>query len=273
MSYDLIAIDIDGTMITRDHIIAKPVLEAVRRVVSTGKKIVLCTGRPFPGAEPYMKELGLNQEGDYLITYHGALVQRTDTLETVIHHELNLENLLEWQKLTGEAEVSMHAVRNDGVYTNAKDLTYYQLVEPFVNNLPLRIRDPHELDTDMAFTKFLISDEVETIEYLAENIPVDFRQRYTILRSMPNTLEILNKSASKGQSLKELASLLRIPRERIMAIGDSGNDVDMIDYAGLGVAMGNAIPEVKEVADVITDSVEEFGVATAINRYFFNEYL
>lgn len=75
MKYDLIAIDIDGTLLDSTLQLTPPVFDAVQRVVDSGAKIVLCTGRPYPGAEDYMKELGLTQEGDYIINYHGALVQ------------------------------------------------------------------------------------------------------------------------------------------------------------------------------------------------------
>lgn len=271
MNYDLIAIDIDGTLVTRSHIISQPVFDAIERVKATGKKIVLCTGRPFPGAEPYMNELQLTKEGDYMITYHGALVQKTDTLETVIHHELNYDDLMAWNELTTSLGSNMHAVRNDGVFTDLTDLNYYALIEPFVNNIPLRIRDFNEIDRDLPFSKFIMADEVDVIQKLEENIPTEFRQKYTIVRSMDNTIEVLNKQASKGQSLKELADHLGIPQERVMAIGDSGNDIDMVEYAGLGVAMGNAVPAVLNVADVVTDSVDNDGVATAINRYFFGD--
>lgn len=271
MNYDLIAIDIDGTLVTNDHLIAGPVFEAIQRVVRTGKKIVLCTGRPFPGAKPYMEELGLTKEGDYMITYHGALVQRTDTLETVIHHELDYADLLKWHQLTNHVKSNIHAVRNDGVFTDLIDLNYYALIEPFVNNIPLRIRGMNEIDQELLFSKFIMADEVEVIQLLEDSVPVDFRKDYTVVRSMPNSIEVLNKDASKGQSLRELANFLNIPRERVMAIGDSGNDIDMVEYAGLGVAMGNAVPGVKEAADVMTDTVHDFGVATAINRYFFND--
>lgn len=271
MDYDLIAIDIDGTLVTRSHTIAKPVSEAIQRVVKAGKKIVLCTGRPFPGAEPYMKELGLTVEGDYMITYHGALVQRTDTLEKVIHHELDFKDLMNWHTLASDLKSNFHSVRNDGVYTDLRDLDHFALVEPTVNNIPLRIRAMNEMDQEMTFSKFLMADEFDVIQNLDDNISPEMRQKYTVVRSMPNTIEVLNKEASKGQSLRELANLLDIPKERVMAIGDSGNDIDMVEYAGLGVAMGNAIPEVKDVADVVTDTVDEFGVATAINRYFFGD--
>ena len=271
MSYDLIAIDIDGTLISRNQTISDPVFKAIQRVKKAGKKIVLCTGRPFPGARPYMEELRLNEEGDYMITYHGALVQRTDTLETVIHHELGFEEFKEWHSLTSHLNSNMHAVRNDGVFTDLRDLNRFALVEPFINEIPLRIRSLDELDHNLTYSKFLMADEVDIIQNLEEHIPTDMRQKYTVVRSMENTIEVLNKEASKGQTLKELAHLLNIPTERVMAIGDSGNDIDMVEYAGLGVAMGNAIPAVKSVANVITDSVDDHGVATAINRYVFGE--
>lgn len=271
MNYDLIAIDIDGTLVTRSHTIADPVFEAIQRVVKAGKKIVLCTGRPFPGAKPYMEELGLTDEGDFMITYHGALVQRTDTLEEIIHYTLTHEDLLQWHTLAADLKSNFHSVRNDGVYTDSRDLDQFSLIEPTVNNIPLRIRTMNEMKQEMTYSKFIMADEFEVIQNLEEHISTEMRQKYTVVRSMPNTIEVLNKEASKGQSLKELARRLNIPQERVMAIGDSGNDIDMVEYAGLGVAMGNAIPEVKEVADVVTDTVDEFGVATAINRYFFED--
>lgn len=270
MKYDLVAIDIDGTLINSVHEITKPVFEAVQRVVDSGSKIVLCTGRPFPGAERYMKELGLTQEGDYIINYHGALVQRTDTMEVVINHELNHEDLIQWHELSRKHHSNFQAVRNDGVYTNQTDLNYEALIEPFVNNLPLKIREIKQFDQNLLYSKFIMADEERTIQNLEEHVPVEFRQNYTVIRSMPSSLEVLNKNASKGRSLKELADFLKIPRERVMAIGDSGNDIDMVEYAGLGVAMGNAIPEVKDVADVITDHNDAHGVATAIERYLFD---
>ncbi len=271
MSYDLIAIDIDGTLVGRNHTVSDPVFKAIQRVKKAGKKIVLCTGRPFPGASPYMEELRLNEEGDYMITYHGALVQRTDTLETVIHHELGLNHFKEWHGLASSLNSNLHAVRNDGVFTDLRDLNRFALVEPYINNIPLRIRSINEFDSDLTYSKFLMADEFEIIQELDNHIPAEFRQKYTVVRSMDNTIEVLNKEASKGQSLRELATLLNIPQERVMAIGDSGNDIDMVEYAGLGVAMGNAIPAVKAAANVITDSNEEDGVATAINRYVFGE--
>ena len=271
MSYDLIAIDIDGTLVAENKIISPQVNDAIQRVVKAGMKVVLCTGRPLPGAQPYVEELALNKADDYMITYHGALVQRSDTLETILHHELTYQDLLDWHELTQSLDNSIQAVRNNGVFTDARDLDYFKLMESYYNNIPLRIREMNEINPDLLFSKLFMGDETKKLDQFEEVIPDLLKKEYTILRSGPNSLEILNKKASKGRALSELADLLNIPQERVMAIGDSGNDIDMVEYAGLGVAMGNAVPAVKAVADVITESADNFGVAHAINHYLFNE--
>lgn len=271
MDYDLIAIDIDGTLINSRLEISKPVFDVVQRVVKTGSKIVLCTGRPYPGAEDYMKELGLTQDGDYIINYHGALVQRTDTGEIMIDHQLSFEDMMQWNNLAKEHGSNFQAIRNDGVYSEQTDFSPKALIEPYVNKMPLRIRKLKDLSKKSSFSKFMMKNDEPVTQNLEDHVPVEFRKAYTVIRSEADSLEVLNKNASKGQALKELAASLDIPKGRVMAIGDSGNDIDMVEYAGLGIAMGNAVIEVKDVADVITDTNDENGVATAIERYFFGE--
>lgn len=270
VKYDLVAIDIDGTLINNVHEITPAVADAVKRVVDTGSRIVLCTGRPYPGAKRYMEELGLTQEGDYIINYHGALVQRTDTQKVVINHQLSYDDMIDWHNFVKKHDVSLQAIREDGVFSEGFDFTPTQLIEPFVNNMTLHIRTLADLDPELKYSKFVIQDEVELIDQLESAMQADLTERYTVIRSMDTSIEVLNKDASKGRTLKELADYLGIPRERVMAIGDSGNDIDMVDYAGLGVAMGNAVPAVLDVADVVTSTNNEDGVAEAINRYFFD---
>lgn len=269
--YDLVAIDIDGTLINSAHNITKPVAEAIQKVIASGTRIVLCTGRPYPGAKRYMNELGLTQEGDYIINYHGALVQRTDSEQVVINHQLNHEDLLRWHDFAKTHAVNFQGVRGDSVYAEQLDFSPKSLIEPFVNSMYLRIRKFADLDPELKYSKFVLQDEVAMLDALEKDLPVSFWDDYTIIRSMDDSIEVLNKDASKGRTLRELAEHLNIPRERVMAIGDSGNDIDMIDYAGLGVAMGNAVPEVLAVADVVTSTNDEDGVALALNQYFFSE--
>jgi hypothetical protein len=271
VKFDLVAIDIDGTLVNSSLSITKPVFEAVQRVVDAGAKIVLCTGRPFPGAEDYMKELGLTREGDYIINYHGALVQKTDTGEIILDHQLTYDDMMKWHALAKEHDSNFQAVRNDGVYSEQTDFSPKALIEPFVNEMPLRVRTLAEMDAEISYSKFMMKNDEPVTQKLEDHVPVEYRKDYTVIRSEADSLEVLNQRASKGQSLKELANLLEIPKKRVMAIGDSGNDIDMVEFAGLGVAMGNAVTEVKKVADVITDTNDEDGVARAIEHYFFEE--
>lgn len=271
VKFDLVAIDIDGTLIDSTLKITKPVFEAIQRVVDTGAKIVLCTGRPFPGAENYMKALGLTREGDYIINYHGALVQRTDTGEIILDHQLTYDDMMKWHSLAKAHNSNFQAIRNEGVYSEQTDFSPKALIEPFVNEMPLRVRTLAEMDQEIAYSKFMMKNDEPVTQNLEDHVPVEYRKNYTVIRSEADSLEVLNKRASKGQSLKELANFLEIPRERVMAIGDSGNDIDMVEYAGLGIGMGNAVAEVKDVADVLTDTNNEDGVAKAIDRYFFDK--
>ncbi|HZK46599.1 MAG TPA: HAD-IIB family hydrolase, partial [Atopostipes sp.] len=162
-------------------------------------------------------------------------------------------------------------VSEDGVFTEAVDFTPTHLVESYVNTMSLHVRKLSELNPDQLYSKFVMKDDVARIDKLAAAIPDDMHERFTIIRSMDDSIEVLHKEASKGRTLKELIDHLGIPRERIMTIGDSGNDIDMVEFGGLGVAMGNAVPEVLAVADVVTSTNNEDGVAKAINRYFFDE--
>jgi len=184
---------------------------------------------------------------------------------------LSFEDMMQWNNLAKEHGSNFQAIRNDGVYSEQTDFSPKALIEPFVNKMPLRIRKLKDMSKKSSFSKFMMKNDEPVTQNLEDHVPVEFRKAYTVIRSEADSLEVLNKHASKGQALKELAASLDIPKGRVMAIGDSGNDIDMVEYAGLGIAMGNAVIEVKDVADVITDTNDENGVATAIERYFFGE--
>lgn len=109
-------------------------------------------------------------------------------------------------------------------------------------------------------------DEPEKLDRTIAAIPEEVKERYTMVKSSPFFYEILHPAASKGNAVRQLADLLGIAKEEVMAIGDNGNDLTMIDWAGCGVAMGNAIPEVKASANYETKSNNENGVAHAIQE-------
>lgn len=117
----------------------------------------------------------------------------------------------------------------------------------------------------------MMIDDPEVLEKAIARIPPEAYERYTIVRSSPNFLEILNKDADKGKGVAQMAEYLNIPRENVMCIGDHGNDLAMVKYAGVGVAMGNAEPSIKEAAQFVTTTNQEDGVAVAINKFVFEK--
>ena len=123
------------------------------------------------------------------------------------------------------------------------------------------------IENDESFIKIMMIDEPEILQKAVDNLPQEVYEKYTVVRSAPFFLEFLNKEVNKGVGVEMLAKHLGVKREEVITMGDAGNDLHMIEYAGMGIAMGNAFDEVKEAANYITDSNNEDGVAKAIEKF------
>jgi len=267
MNIELIAIDIDGTLVDPEFKITPEVKAAITEARKKGVKIVLCTGRPLPGVQRYIKELELDKDDDFVITYNGSLVLSTATNEVLVSHTLDYSDFIKINALADQFNVHTHGIDNEAIYTANKDISIFTTRESFITTMPIRYRSLAELPEDKLFTKIMFIDEPELLEQLIPAIPAQFHEDYVIVRSEPHFLEVLNKDAGKASALVELAALLKIDSKNIMAIGDNENDLSMIQYAGVGVAMGNAVDKVKAAADFVTKSNAESGVAFAIRAY------
>ena len=127
------------------------------------------------------------------------------------------------------------------------------------------------ISNDEVIVKIMMIDEPEILGPAMEKLPKEVFEKYTVVRSTPYFLEFLNKEVNKGVGVEMLAKHLGVKQEEIITFGDAGNDLHMIEYAGLGVAMANAFDEVKEAANYITDSNEYDGVAKAIEKFILNK--
>jgi Cof subfamily protein (haloacid dehalogenase superfamily) len=136
--------------------------------------------------------------------------------------------------------------------------------------MPLKYRTPEEMTEELSIIKMMMIDEPALLDEIIPLIPESFMEKYTVVKSTPFFLEILNKEVHKGAALERLATHLGLDRSEVMALGDNENDVTMIEYAGLGIAMANATENVKNAADIITASNDEHGVAEAIKQYILN---
>ncbi|AYJ88234.1 sugar-phosphatase [Bacillus safensis] len=263
--YKLVAIDMDGTLLNDQHMVPDEVFEAIQQAKAEGIKIVLCTGRPIGGVNRYLADLQLDQEGDYVIAYNGALVQNSHTNEVVSELTLSYDDLTSLYELSRQLDTPMHYFDSANLYTPNRDISEYTVLESYLTKLPLKYMPVEEADSSMRLPKMMYIDQPERLEKTIQAIPSEVKEKYMMVKSTDFFLEILHPDVSKGNAVKLLAKELGIPREEVMAIGDNGNDVSMLEFAGCGVAMGNAIDDVKAVADVVTKSNNEAGVAHVLH--------
>lgn len=266
--YKLIALDMDGTLLREDKTISKKTYKAIQNARAKGVKVVLATGRPIDGIRRYLKELNLINDEDYAVAYNGALVQNTKTKEVIAQTLMSLKDIDYLYKLSQELKVNIHALTESKCIT--PKWSKYSQVEADINDIPLEFVDFNNLDKDTTIVKIMFIDEPEHLSQVIAKLPSEVYEKYSVLRSAPYFLEFLDKNVNKGAGVELLAKELDIKPEEVICVGDAGNDIHMLQYAGLGVAMGNAFPEVKEIADYITLTNEDDGVAHVIDEFVLN---
>lgn len=271
MTIKLIAIDIDGTLLNSHHQITPEVKAALQKAEQQGVKIVLCTGRPLTGVAPLIDELGLDKEGDYVITYNGSLVQNSATKEQISMFGLSYDDFLTIEMTARKLGIHLHTETEEAIYTANRDISPYTIHEAFLVNMPLYYRTPEEMTPDLNIIKMMMIDEPELLDNKKESIPSYFFDKFNIVRSSPFFLEILNNNVSKGNALIKLAEHLDIKLNEIMAIGDNENDLSMLKIAGISVGMKNSNPHILKYVDYITKSNDEHGVAHAIYNFLENK--
>ena len=268
--YKLIALDIDGTLLNSEKKITNEVFNSIQEAKKSGAKVVLSTGRPLPGVTPLLDELNLNDDGDYVICFNGAVVQEVKSKKILSNIEMCHDDFVLINNLAKENNTHVHINTPTNLIIPEETPSKYTIHEATLNNIDIVSMNEEDINDDITFCKIMIIDEPEKLEEVLENIPKDLFDKYTIVRSAPFFLEFLNKNANKGTALEALCNTINIPLSKSIAVGDEENDQHMIKMAGLGVAMGNATEHLKSIADYVTKSNDEDGVAYAIENILLN---
>ena len=263
MNYKLIATDMDGTRLDREGKIPETTAAAVQKLVESGVIFTLSTGRPIQGIEKYIEQLHLKGP---MITYNGAEIVDAETHRILYKKDLLLSDAERIFSL-GQRFGTNVIIWGDGrLFANNSSERIVKYCERVSLN-PVVIKDMADLG-DVSVTKILWADEAETIARVQEEIAEESFNEVTFCTSTPRLLEFFNKNVSKAEAMRRIGEMCGITREEMIAVGDGQNDISMIQYAGLGVAMENASDEVKSHADYITASHREEGVLRLIEKFF-----
>ncbi|MDD2233664.1 MAG: Cof-type HAD-IIB family hydrolase [Desulfitobacteriaceae bacterium] len=264
MAIRLVAIDLDDTLLCDDFTISKRTLAAVRMARESGVKITLATGRMPGSARPYAEQLGLDVP---VINYHGAMIQNALSREVLYRRVIPVNLAVEIVEFLHKQELYVQVYLGDRVFT--RELNQCSDIYKRIASVRIEQRDLLQLlkEEPEGVEKMLVISEEYQLNSLADILNQRHGGLLHIAKSKPMFLELTEITVNKGVALASLAELYGISREEVMAIGDSYNDIEMIEYAGLGVAMGNARSEVQTKADVITGTNQEEGVAQALERY------
>lgn len=266
MKYKLMAVDMDGTLLNRDGVITPVTVAAIREAVQSGLLFTLSTGRPIMGVEDY---LPLLSPGAPVITYNGAMIVRADTREVLFEQPLSPADAMTILTLGRALDTTMCIWSCNRLYCNVinERVRAYQKIS---KREPILFTD----DAELAAQKIIKILYYDTPERLAEiqntlkHVPLGETSYCT---SQPIFLEFFSKQASKALALERIGALYGIDRTEMIAVGDGHNDLSMIEYAGLGVAMANASPDVLRAADAVTASNQDDGVAQVLRKYVLHE--
>ena len=265
MKYKLIVLDLDGTLTNSKKEITPRNRETLIRMQEQGIRLVLASGRPTYGIVPLANELRMNEFGGFILSYNGGEIINWETQEMVYENVLPNEVVPVLYECARTHQLSILTYDGAEIITeNSQDP--YVLKEAFLNKMAVRETNDFLTDITLPVTKCLIVDADKLIPLEAE-LCLRLQGRINVFRSEPYFLELVPQGIDKALSLAVLLKEIGVAREEVIAIGDGYNDLSMIRFAGLGIAMGNAQEPVKKAADYITLSNEEDGVAEAIKKF------
>lgn len=300
MAYKMMVLDIDGTLLNSQMVISKQTKAALLASQKRGITLVLSSARPLIGMRKLAEELEMSQFNGYLSAFNGGEIVKLGKQETIHIKEMaasDIHQLFDLVKGYEETELEKIKVVLDQLEESdiprelksthdliAKGLislmTYcdealivervdrYSVIEILLNSMKLVPVENFKEEVQFPSVKCLVSSHPETIASIYPKLRKDFGDQADVVTSDPFFIEVTSKGINKGNSLVAIAEDSGIKLKEIVAVGDSQNDLSMIEKAGLGVAMGNATEAVKKLADFVTKTNDEDGIETVINTYF-----
>ncbi|QNM06355.1 Cof-type HAD-IIB family hydrolase [Qiania dongpingensis] len=266
MKYQLLATDLDGTLVTDDKQITERTKAAIHAMIKQGGVLVLASGRPSYGVWHVARELGLDRDGGYILSYNGGELLDCRTGEAKFSVSIPSERIPEIIELSRRYQTAILTYEGSDIITENGDDIY---VAGEARNVKMDVKEVPDLISYITFpiVKLMMVGSEEQILKMEPIVREALGSEFAVFRSEAYHLEILPAGIDKGTGLQRTMDHLKIPREAVISCGDYDNDIPMNEAAGFGVAMENGCPRIKELADFVTLSNEQDGVAEVIEKF------
>ena len=268
MGYKAVFLDMDGTLLHSDHSVSESTIRTIRALTDKGIWVILVSARPLNAVLPAFHEIGIPESypiitlnGSYIVEKDQPIFQATIDLPTVV--------AVAEQVRPFKATIAYYLQRE--WYSEVNDA--WTEHEQKIMDVKIKVGPLAELvkgwaARNIAVNKMMVMSEPPAIAEIQKHLRSLYDGRLNIYPSKPTYLEVMDIQGSKSKAVQFVSQRLKLDRSEIIAMGDNYNDIEMIKYAGMGVAMGNAPDEIKADADYVTDTNNNDGVRKALEKFF-----
>lgn len=265
----MIVLDLDGTLTNNKKVITPRTKQALMQAQEAGVHVVLASGRPTYGIIPLAKELELKENGGFILAFNGGKIIDCANNKVIFEQKLDEQLVPLLYEEAVKAGMEILTYQGEGIAATNKDDKYVQ-EEAFINKMPVMQYDDFLGQLVYPINKCLIVGDPFPLHELELRLAKELEGKMEVYRSADFFLECVPFGIDKARSLDRLIASLGIRREEIIACGDGYNDLSMIRFAGLGVAMANAAEDIRSEADFVTLSNEEDGVAHVVEHFILS---
>jgi len=263
MNYKMLVLDLDDTLLRDDHSISDRNKEMLMKAQEQGVYVVLASGRPTPAMLQYAEQLDLKKYGSYIISYNGAVITDLTKQSNIFEQCLSKEQIHSLHDFSMANNVDIITYTSDSIISETS--SKYIDVELEITQMKFNKVDCFKSAVTESAVKCLLLEEPEYLKTVETKLKKE-KPNKSVSLSKPFFLEVMPQGIDKAASIARLAEKLGIRQEEIIAVGNAGNDLTMVEYAGLGVWVDNVTPELRDRADVIVASNNDHGVAEVVEK-------
>lgn len=266
MAYELLVLDVDGTLVNSRKEITEKTKAALIECQENGIRVAIASGRCTEGIRHQAHAIGLDEYGGYIISYNGGRITNCRTKEVIYNIPLPDGMLHELYDYSVQQETGI-LTYHDGKIIAHSDTDPYIVVDAKGCDMPIWVPEDFHREVHFNVNKCILTGDPEKLALLEEKAAKDFAGRLSVYRSEGFYLEMMPLGVDKAYGVSRLLQQMGYSRSQMVCCGDGFNDLPMIEYAGMGVAMANAPQELKDKADYVAPSCDEDGLVSVIDQF------